>query len=143
MSKKVLFLTCFVLLSFASFAQTTGAPPMVGNDSDVHGCKASAGYQWSVVRNECIKIFESGIRLDPKAAKLDKSLSAFVVFKSETEDGKAELFIPNLKTSIVLTKIGKNKAGTWKNKQYTLKQWKGMYSLESNKQKLLYQGMVH
>jgi hypothetical protein len=141
MSKKSLILACFAFLSLASFAQTTVVPaPMVGNDSDAHGCKGSAGYQWSVVRNECIRVFESGIRLEPKAAQLDKNLSAFVVFKSDTDDSKAELFLSSSKTSIMLSKVGKNNAGTWKNKQYTLTQWKGMYSLENNKKKLLYQG---
>lgn len=42
-------------------------PPMVGNDADEHGCKASAGYRWSVLRNECIRIFEAGVRLDPSS----------------------------------------------------------------------------
>ncbi len=142
MSKKVILLACFAFLSIASFAQTKVEPTMVGNDSDAHGCKGSAGYQWSVVKNECIRVFESGFRLEPKATKLDKNLSAYIVFKSETDDNKAEVFLVNSKTSIVLTKIGKNNAGTWKNKQYTLTQWKGMYSLENNKKKLLYQGMA-
>ena len=61
----------------AEAAKTEKLPevPMVGGDSDAHGCKASAGYTWSVVKNECIRIFESGIRLDAKAKDLDKSLN--------------------------------------------------------------------
>jgi hypothetical protein len=143
MQKKTIILTYFVLLTLASFAQTTDVkPPMVGGDRDAHGCIGSAGYQWSVVKNECIRVFETGIRLEPKGAKIDKNLSAFVVFKSDTDEQKAELFLPNSKTSILLTKVGKNDAGTWKNKKYTLTQWKGMYSLENSGKKLLYQGMV-
>jgi hypothetical protein len=135
----VLFLA-FTLACFSSNAQKKA--PMVGNDKDAHGCKGSAGYQWSVIKNDCIRIFESGIRLDAQAKNLDKTLSAFVVFKSDTEDDKVELFMPNSKTSIILKKVGKNDAGTWKNKQYTLTQWKGMYSLENSSKKLLYQGMI-
>jgi hypothetical protein len=114
--------------------------PMVGNDQDAHGCKASAGYTWSVVKNECIRIFESGIRLDAQGEKMDKSVSAFVVFKSDDEDQQAELYLPTNKTSILLAKIGKEDAGTWKNDSLTLTQWKGMYTLEHNNGKTKYQG---
>jgi hypothetical protein len=114
--------------------------PMVGGDQDEHGCKPSAGYTWSSVKNECIRIFESGIRLDPKAAELDKTLSAFVVFKSDTDDAQAELFIPTVKNAVLLAKVKKEDAGTWKNDSYTLTQWKGMYTLTDAKDKTLYQG---
>ena len=117
--------------------------PMVGGDSDAHGCKASAGYTWSVVKNECIRIFETGIRLEAKAKDLDKSLSAFVVFKSDEADDKAELYLPNEKTSILLDREKKDGAGKWENANYILTQWKGMYSLEDKKKVLLYQGAAN
>lgn len=31
---------------------------MVGNDRDKHGCKASAGYIWSELKGECVRIWE-------------------------------------------------------------------------------------
>lgn len=114
--------------------------PLVGGDQDAHGCKGSAGYTWSVVKNECIRIFESGVRLDAKAPYLDKTLSAFVVFKSEQDDAQAELFIPSAKESILLKKAQDNGAGTWKNDAMTLKQWKGMYTLEGKDGVVLYEG---
>ena len=114
--------------------------PIVGNDSDEHGCIGSAGYTWSVVKNECIQIFNSGIRLDAKATNLDKTVSAFIVFKSENEDAQAELYLPSAKKSILLAKDKKNGAGKWVNKNYVLSQWKGMYTLENKKKKVLYQG---
>lgn len=149
-----LFLSFLFFLPACSNTQTTKdtqqAPktektpdvPIVGGDSDEHGCKGSAGYSWSVVKNECIRIFSDGVRLDPKAADLDKTLSAFVVFKSDTDDAQAELFIPNVAKSVILTKEKKESAGTWKNANYVLTQWKGMYSLEDSHKKLLYQGAV-
>lgn len=123
-------------------AQTPTAigEPMVGNDSDEHGCIGSAGYSWSVVKNECIQIFNSGIRLDAKAADVNKTMSAFIVFKSENDDAQAELYLPSAKKSILLTKDKKNGAGKWVNKNYVLSQWKGMYTLENSKKKVLYQG---
>lgn len=125
----------------ATATKTEDAPvAIVGNDSDEHGCKASAGYQWSMVKKECIQVFNAGIRLDAKGKDIDKTTSAFVVFKSTEDDAQAELFLPSAKASILLQKEGKNNAGTWKNVDYILTQWKGMYSLEDNKKVLLYQG---
>jgi hypothetical protein len=121
---------------------TPVAAPMVGGDSDEHGCKGSAGYTWSVVKNECIRIFESGIRLDPQAADLDKTTSAFVVFKSETDEAQAELYLPSQKASILLAKDKKDDRGKWTNPDYILTQWKGMYTLENSKKKVLYQGHI-
>ena len=117
-------------------------PPTVGGDSDEHGCKGSAGYTWSVVKNECIRIFESGIRLDAKAAGLDKTTSAFIVFKSENEDAQAELYLPSQKGTILLAKDKKHDRDKWTNAAYVLTQWKGMYTLEDSKKKVLYQGHI-
>jgi len=114
--------------------------PMVGSDADDHGCKASAGYQWSVVKNECIRVFEAGIRMDPQAEGLDKALSAFVVFKSDEEDAQAELYLPGQPKSMLLDKTATEDAGTWKNEAYILSQWRGMYTLDDAGGKTLYQG---
>lgn len=92
------------------------------------------------MKNECIRIFESGIRLNARAKELDQTLSAFVVFKSDDDDMKAELFIPTEKGSILLDKTKKESAGTWKNDAYTLTQYKGMYTLSDAKGKVLYEG---
>jgi len=144
-----LFASIALLFAAACANHKTEAPttppanveiPMVGGDQDAHGCKGSAGYTWSVVKNECIRIFESGVRLDPKAPNLDKTLSAFVVFKSEQNDAQAEIFMPTSKESILLKKAQDNGAGTWKNDALTLKQWKGMYTLEGKDGKVLYEG---
>ncbi len=109
---------------------------MLGSDRDKHGCIASAGYQWSELKKECVRLFEVGARLDPKAAGLDQTLSAFAVFKAPNADAQAELFLPGQASSILLNKA---EAGTWKNKSYTLTEWNGGYSLEDASGKLLYQ----
>jgi hypothetical protein len=33
-------------------------PQLVGNDSDEHGCKASAGYSWCEAKHKCLRIWE-------------------------------------------------------------------------------------
>ena len=53
-----------------------GRRNIVGGDRDKHGCIGSAGYQWSEVQQDCIRVFEKGIRM--KA--VDGSQSAFIVF---------------------------------------------------------------
>ncbi|WP_373551136.1 hypothetical protein [Haliscomenobacter sp.] len=138
-SRFTLFALFMFLLLSACNAQKPDGTPTVGGDRDKHGCIGSAGYQWSELRGECLRLFEIGIRLDPKAKDLNQTTSAFIVFKSMDEDAKVELFLPGEK-AILLPKIGKDDAGTWKNKKYVLKQWRGMYSLEAVKGKLLYEG---
>lgn len=53
---------------------------MVGGDRDSHGCIGSAGYVWSNLRAECVRLFEVGIALEnmqdpesPSAAYLIQS----------------------------------------------------------------------
>ncbi len=45
-------------------------PPIVGGDSDIHGCKASAGYTWSSAQNKCIRPWETQ-KMTPRAALQD------------------------------------------------------------------------
>lgn len=121
------------------FAQSNDNVPMVGGDVDKHGCRPSAGYQWSSIKKECIRIFETGLRLNPKAKNLDQTVSAFVVFKSEVERDNVEIFVPNGKTSIILKKVKGAKVDTWKNIGYILKLNKGKYQLTNAKSVLLYE----
>ena len=46
-------------------SEVTQEVPVVGGDRDEHGCIGSAGYTWSVLRGECIQVFEVGTRLNP------------------------------------------------------------------------------
>lgn len=66
--------------------------PLVGNDRDSHGCIGSAGYTWSVLKNECIRIFEAGVPFDAYGSNQDITLSAFVVLSKDRRT--AELFLP-------------------------------------------------
>ena len=156
MARNVLFISLF--LCFCSCAETgvkkeTSQPiksdpapivsaPIVGGDRDKHDCIASAGYQWSVLKNDCIRIFESGIRLNAVAANLDKTFSAFAVFKSEKEIAQAELFLVGVKNSVILNHVGDEKSQIWKNADYTLTQKGDTFSLEDSKKTLLYQGKM-
>ncbi len=63
----------------------------VGVATDEHDCNAAAGYMWSEVKKECIRIFETGIRMN---SCLDKNAttSAFLVFSPDSL--QVELFLP-------------------------------------------------
>ena len=100
---------------------------VVINDKDENGCLASAGYIWSKVNKECIKVF-TGIQLNPIAnlENEDETLSAYVLFN---EDGdQAELYLPNETSSIVLEQKAKGKSWEFdgwqliKGNGYSLKQ---------------------
>jgi hypothetical protein len=73
---------------------------IVGNDRDAHGCIGTAGYTWSQIRQECIRIFESGQRLRPFDKR--ETAAAFVVYSANRS--KLELFSPTSSTSIILLK---------------------------------------
>ena len=82
---------------------------VVVNDKDENGCLASAGYIWSKVNKECIKVF-TGIQLNPVAnlENEDEALSAYILFN---EDGdQAELYLPNETSSLVLEQQTKGKS---------------------------------
>jgi hypothetical protein len=55
--KAVLSLIAVMLISVAGCSQQ-GNGQMVGNDSDIHGCKASAGYSWCEAKQKCIRPWE-------------------------------------------------------------------------------------
>ncbi|PQJ20716.1 hypothetical protein [Tenacibaculum sp. SG-28] len=74
---------------------------IVGNDKDEHGCIGSAGYTWSELRQECIRTFEVGVRLNPVESNEDSTIiSAFVVFNDAKS--KAELFLPEAKGTMIM-----------------------------------------
>ncbi len=94
------------------------AQQVVGGEKDEHGCIPSAGYIWSEVKQNCLRVFEEGYRLNPVATLSSDNVatsSAFVLFNEDKS--KAEVFIPNEKAGIILDKKDKD---TYENKRYKL-----------------------
>ncbi|WP_312396337.1 hypothetical protein [Chryseobacterium sp.] len=83
----------------------------VGGDRDVHGCIGSAGYTYSQLRNDCVRVFEQKIKLNE--VKSDKSYTSMTAVIFNKSMSKAEIFITdgNAK-SIILERQGKGKI--WK-----------------------------
>lgn len=67
--------------------QTADETEMVGNDKDEHGCIASAGYTWSEVQKDCIRLWEKGVRMTSVG---DAEKSLFLVFSPDST--QVELF---------------------------------------------------
>ena len=105
--KKVILFSGMFFVSLA-FAQKA---PVVGGDKDVHGCKASAGYTYSQLRNDCVRVFEQKIKLKEVGSDKSYTTSTAVIFSKNMK--KAEIFIPNESAnSIILDRQGKGKI--WK-----------------------------
>ncbi|ASK29856.1 hypothetical protein CEY12_06920 [Chryseobacterium sp. T16E-39] len=110
--KKTILLSAMFLGSLA-FAQKQA--PVVGGDRDVHGCKGSAGYTYSQIKNDCVRVFEQKIKL--KEVGSDKSYTTMTAVIFSKDMKRAEIFIPdgNAK-SIILAREGKSKV--WKSGSY-------------------------
>lgn len=96
---------------------------LTGGDKDAHGCIGSAGYTWSKVRQDCIRLFEIGVKLkDRKNA--NATSAAFLVFAADSL--KAELFLPTADAGIILDKQGLE----WGNGIYRAYQKEGKWTVD-------------
>ena len=138
--KKIFLFSVIIGLSFScakkvSQENKTEAKPekvMVGGDSDSHGCKASAGYTWSILKNKCIRIFEGTKLSHVEETGKTYTTAAYVVF----EGNKAELFLDTQKESIILER--KSEGDSWVNGDLQLIPWKGYVLKKAGK--IIYTG---
>ena len=85
---------------------TDGGTTVIGEE-DGFGCAYTAGYRYSYLLTDCIRVFEVGFRLNPiedegsQENDLENNeVSCFVIF---SKDGKeAEIFLPQKEKSLVL-----------------------------------------
>lgn len=122
----VLLQSCqFILQDSTETAQPqkkSNSNKTIVKDEDENGCLASAGYIWSKMNKECIKIY-SGIQLNPAANSTneDETQSAFVLF---SENGnQAEIFFPDNTETIIVTRQSEGKP--WVKDDWQLISWKG------------------
>ena len=138
MKKMFLFLIMASAISCAKKVSQENTTPketkketVVGGDLDSHGCKASAGYTWSALKKECIRIFE-GTKLSHYDDGKTYTTASYVIF----DENKAELFLDTQKESIILER--KSEGDSWVNGDWQLIPWKG-YVLKKDG-KILYTG---
>jgi hypothetical protein len=72
--------------------QQTKKETIIGNDSDIHGCKASAGYSWCEKKQKCIRTWEESCNIeseniDVSKLKITKNEFAPNYIISTTKDG--------------------------------------------------------
>lgn len=113
-------------------ACSTPEQHLVGNDQDANGCRASAGYQWSALTEQCVRLFEQAIRL--QSLEASETGSAFVLFNGD--QSQAELTLPNGE-QLRLVRQGEEGNHSWQGGQYQLFPWKG-YVLKSGEQALFH-----
>ncbi|MCC9044207.1 hypothetical protein LNQ81_16165 [Myroides sp. M-43] len=79
------------------------------DEEDNNGCAYSAGYRWSELESDCVRVFEKGFRLNPvevvgndveENEMENNDVSCFVIFAQDKK--KAEIYLPNHKKGIVL-----------------------------------------
>ena len=140
--KKVFLFSMIIGLSFScnkkvseekkTVKEETKPAVVVGADSDDHGCKASAGYTWSILKKECIRIFENSTKLSHAEDGKTYTTVAYVIFDGD----KAELFLDTQKESIILER--KSEGDSWIKDDFQLIPWKG-YVLKK-REKIIYTG---
>jgi hypothetical protein len=138
--KKVFLFSVIIGLSFScakkvsqeNKTEAKSEKVIVGGDVDSHGCKASAGYTWSIVKNKCIRIFEGTKLSHAEESGKTYTTAAYVVF----EGNKAELFLDTQKESIVLER--KSEGDSWVNGDLQLIPWKGYVLKKAGK--IIYTG---
>lgn len=119
---------------------TDGSTEIVAldEDEDGSGCAYSAGYRWSDLDNDCVRIFEKGFRLNPTGLAgddieenelEDNDVSCFVIYSKDKK--QAEIYLPNHKKGVVLDQ-SKDK------KVYLNKGWE----LSQERMELKYKGEV-
>ena len=95
-------LVCF------SACRSVQAPQLIGGNKDEHGCLTAAGYTWSELRGDSIRIFEDGVRVDDPS--LQPSLASYAVFAADS--GRVEVFRPSPFRNEILDRKG----GVWQGK---------------------------
>lgn len=83
-------------------------PQLIGGNKDEHGCLTAAGYTWSELRRDCIRIFEDGVRVDDPS--LQPSLTSYAVFAADSS--RVEVFRPSPFRNEILDRKG----GVWQGK---------------------------
>ncbi len=103
--KKIL-LICFSVMALTACdnpSSTTGntteqnqteEPVVIGGEKDENGCIGATGATWSELKQDCVKLFDVALRLNPMESNESEAvISAFILFNDDKS--KLELFLPN------------------------------------------------
>ena len=109
MKKNISLTLIFSIISLTAFMQKID--PKVGSDRDKHGCIGSAGYVYSAIKNDCIRVFEQNIRLTEVSPKGSFTSMTSIIFSKDSL--KVEVFLPNYNGGQILNKVISNGKYYW------------------------------
>ncbi|MEG1556405.1 MAG: copper resistance protein NlpE N-terminal domain-containing protein [Bacteroidales bacterium] len=107
MKRKFQILFCIGLIALCSCTgsrNTSHQKKITGTDRDVNECIASAGYTWSEVQKNCIRLFEQGVRMEAS----DEKCCYLVFAKDSTE---VEIFFSDGRQNEILNRKSLPKGG--------------------------------
>lgn len=121
--------TKFFITALAICISTLSFGQKVGGDADANGCIGSAGYTYSSIKKECIRIFEQKILLKDTDDSDAVTTQTCVIFSADNK--KAEIFLGG--GSLVLNRKGKKGAYTWTKGDVVLGDDKGYFIKKGDK----------
>lgn len=130
MKSKIYLAVTIALFALSSNAQVKKTPK-AGAGKDAHGCVASAGYTYSKLKKDCIRVFEQKIQLKEVAPTTSHSSIAGVIFSDDNTT--VEVFVPSEKDSQLLKRTGKKGSYVWKNTKYSFSGTKSYTLLKGDK----------
>lgn len=90
----------------SSTNQQTDSLVNIGGEKDANGCLVAAGYTWSKLKKDCIRPFEDGISLHTLNTTSAYQTAAYALI--DTVNKKAEIFVPEEQSSILLQQDSSN-----------------------------------
>jgi hypothetical protein len=98
----------------------------VVDDKNENGCDLKAGYKWSNMTKNCVRVFEEGYRLTSiEKDTLGKSKNAY--FFIDEDSLVAEVFLPDSKESIIFTRESEDQNFKFKNFEFRTKKGYNLY----------------
>lgn len=98
MMKKILFVSCLSMFIIA--CQTVQQP--IGGQADAHGCLASTGSTWSILKQQCVQSFNvADIRLSETIN--DTTYSIDVILSEDKQ--QAEIFAVSVPKNTILQAV--------------------------------------
>lgn len=95
MMKYLVFIGVFMITACSTI------PKQIGGEKDAYGCLTAAGQTWSVLKQECIQVFNvADIQFpDPK----NDTLAVYVILSEDRQH--AELFASDIEQGTILTAV--------------------------------------
>ena len=81
-----------------SACRSVQAPQLIGGNKDEHGCLTAAGYTWSELRRDCIRIFEDGVRVDDPSLQPSLTVVCRVCGRQQPGGGFPSVSVPERDT---------------------------------------------